>query len=117
VNGDAGYCSLLLLLLLQLLTSGQTAQQSLRRGGRCSRPAGGRRVNAHTTGKSEVFILVLKGRSFVILGPDLQNILRQSYDCLTTVPKLRSTYDGHLIYKASYEELKAFLRHDSRAKL
>ena len=29
-------------------------------------------------------------------GPDLQNILRQSYDYLTIMPKLRSTYDGHL---------------------
>jgi len=27
------------------------------------------------------------------LGPDLQNILRQSYDYLTIMPKLRSTYD------------------------
>jgi len=30
-------------------------------------------------------------------GPDLQNIFRQSYDCLTIMPKLRSTYDGRLI--------------------
>ena len=29
--------------------------------------------------------------------PDLQNILRQSYDCLTIMPKSRSTYDGRLI--------------------
>jgi len=43
------------------------------------------------------------------LGPDLQNILRQSYDYLTIIPKLRSTYDGHLIYKTSYEQRKAFL--------
>jgi len=50
-------------------------------------------------------------------GPDLQNILRQSYDYLTIMPKLRSTYDGRLIYKTSYEELRAFLRHDSPAKL
>jgi len=33
-----------------------------------------------------------------IQGPDLQNILRQSYDYLTIMPKLRSTYDGCLIY-------------------
>ena len=32
-------------------------------------------------------------------GPDLQNILRQSYDYLTIMQKLRSTYDGRLIYK------------------
>ena len=38
------------------------------------------------------------------LGPDLQNILRQSYDYLTIMPKLRSTYDRRLIYKTSYNE-------------
>jgi len=55
---------------------------------------------------------------YIILGPDLQNILRQSYDYLYTVmPKLRSTYDGRLIYKTSYEGRKAFLRNDSLAKL
>jgi len=42
------------------------------------------------------------------LGPDLQNILRQSYDYLTIMPKLRSTYDISLIYKISYNEWKAF---------
>jgi len=31
------------------------------------------------------------------LRPDLQNILRQSYDYLTIMPKLRSTYDGRRI--------------------
>jgi len=41
-------------------------------------------------------------------GPDLQNILRQSYDYLTIMPKLRSTYDERLIYKTSYEGRKAF---------
>jgi len=49
--------------------------------------------------------------------PDLQNILRQSYDYLTIMPKLRSTYDGRLVYKTSYEGRKAFLRYDSLAKL
>jgi len=39
-----------------------------------------------------------------ILGPDLQNILLQSYDYLTIMPKLQSTYDGRLIYKTSYNE-------------
>ena len=43
-------------------------------------------------------------------GPDLQNILRQSYDYLTIMPKLRSTYDERLIYKTSYNEWKAFHR-------
>jgi len=52
----------------------------------------------------------------VLQGPDLQNILRQSYDYLTTMPKLRWTYDGRLIYKTSYEGPEAFLRYDSLAK-
>ena len=55
-----------------------------------------------------------------LYGPDLQNILRQSYDYLTIMPKLRSTYelyDGRLIYKTSYEGRKAFLEYDSLAKL
>jgi len=50
-------------------------------------------------------------------GPDLQNILRQSYDYLTIMPKLRSTYDERVIYKTSHEGRKAFLRYDSLAKL
>ena len=49
-------------------------------------------------------------------GPDLQNILRQSYDYLTIMPKLRSTYDRHLIHKTSYEGRMAFLRYNSLAK-
>jgi len=60
------------------------------------------------------------GRVGILLvnqGPDLQNILRQSYDYLTIMPKLRSTYDGRLIYKTSYEGRKAFLTYDSVAKL
>ena len=36
-----------------------------------------------------------------ILGPDLQHILRQSYDYLTIMPNLRSTYDRRLIFKTS----------------
>ena len=52
----------------------------------------------------------------IALGPDLQNILRQSYDYLTIMPKLRSTYDGRLIYKSSYEERSDFCRYDSHAK-
>jgi len=31
------------------------------------------------------------------------------------MPQLRSTYDGRLIYKTSYEERKAFLSYDSLA--
>jgi len=40
-----------------------------------------------------------------------------SYDNLTIMPKLRSTYDGRLIYKTSDEGCEAFLRYDSLAKL
>ena len=32
------------------------------------------------------------------LEPDLQNVLRQFDDYPTIMPKLRSTYDGRLIY-------------------
>jgi len=32
-------------------------------------------------------------------GPDLQNILRRSYDYLTIMSKLRSTYDRRLIHR------------------
>jgi len=45
-------------------------------------------------------------------GRDLQNILRQSYDYITTVPMLRSTCDGGLICQTYYEECSAFLRQD-----
>ena len=39
-------------------------------------------------------------------APDLQNILRQSYDYLKTImSKLRSTYDGRIIYQTSYERM------------
>jgi len=48
-------------------------------------------------------------------GPDLQNILRQSYD-MTIMPKLRLTYEGHLMYKTSYKGRNAFLGYDSLAK-
>jgi len=50
------------------------------------------------------------------LGPDLQNILRQSYDYLTIMPKLRSTFDTRLIHKTSHEGRKAFLVYNSLAK-
>jgi len=40
--------------------------------------------------------------------PDLQNILRQSYDYLKIMSKSQSTYDGRLIYQTSYEERKVF---------
>jgi len=37
-------------------------------------------------------------------------IYKISYDYLTIMPKLRSTYNGRLIYCTAYEECKAFLR-------
>jgi len=40
-----------------------------------------------------------RSRTTTPLEPDLQNILRQSYDYLTILPKLRSTYDGRLFTK------------------
>jgi len=51
-----------------------------------------------------------------VQGSDLLNILRQSYDYLTIVPKLRSTYDGRLVYQTSNEEREAFLKQDFLAK-
>ena len=46
--------------------------------------------------------------------PDLQNILRRSYDNLTI---MRSTYDGRLIHHQTFhEECKAFLGYDSLGK-
>ena len=41
-------------------------------------------------------------------GPDLQNILRQSYDYLTIMPKLRSTYDRRLIQKNILRRTQGF---------
>jgi len=41
----------------------------------------------------------------------------ESYDYLTIMPKLRSTYDGRLVYKTPHEESRAFHRYDSLAKL
>jgi len=47
-----------------------------------------------------------------IRGP----IYKISYNNLAIIPKLRSTYNGRLIYHTSYEECKAFLRYDLLAK-
>ena len=44
-----------------------------------------------------------------VLGPALQNILRQYYDNLTTIPKLRSTYNGRLIYEHLTKNARLFL--------
>jgi len=43
-------------------------------------------------------------------------IYKKSYDNLTIMVKLRSTYDGHVIYETTHEERKAFLRYDSLGK-
>ena len=61
-----------------------------RGGGRSSRPKGKLIV------KSEAWWWLLYSWVYTARGPDLQNILRQSYNYLTTMPKLRSTYDGRL---------------------
>ena len=45
----------------------------------------------------------------VDMGLDLQNILQQSYDYLTIMQKLQSTYEGRLFYKTSYKGCKSFL--------
>jgi len=54
--------------------------------------------------------------SVVGQGPDLPNILRQSYDDLTIMTNLRSTYDRRLIQKTSWEGRKASLGYNSLAK-
>jgi len=59
-------------------------------------------VTAHFNWVSSVDFCLLQ-------RPDLQNILRQSYDNLTIMPKLRSTYDGRLFYQTHYEGHEAFL--------
>jgi len=51
--------------------------------------------------------LLAAGLTSENLGPDLQNILRQSYDHFTIMPNLRSTYDGRLIYQRTYEKRSA----------
>jgi len=61
-------------------------------------------------------LTLLVGRQEEHLGPDLQNIFGQSYDNAEVTINLRSTYDGRLIYKTSYNEWEAFHRQDSRAK-
>jgi len=69
------------------------------------------------TGMQKLSDEVFNGVGVVIcLGSDLQNILRPSYDNLTIMPKLRSTYDGRLIHETSYSEWKAFHGQDLRAK-
>jgi len=54
----------------------------------------GKRVLKRTANVSVTVDRYLQRRN---QGPDLQNILRQSYDYLTIMPKLRSIYDGRII--------------------
>jgi len=49
-------------------------------------------------------------------GNQFKNILRQFYDYLTIMPKLRSTYDVRLLYETSYERREDFHRYDLLAK-
>ena len=63
-----------------------------------------------------VYLLTTTADRFPDQGPDLQNILRQSYDYLTITPKLRSTYDRCLISKTYFKERMAFLGYNSLAK-
>jgi len=67
----------------------------------------------YSGGMETIDVYGLLPKSIIIRGP----IYKISYDNLTKMRKLRSTYDGRLIYKTSYEGRKAFLRHDSVAKL
>ena len=64
------------------------------------------------TGTSSIDSSLSSSTTLSLQGPDLQNILRQSYD----YPKLRSTYDKRLIHKTSYKGREAFVRYSSLAK-
>ena len=62
-----------------------------------------------TTIEADIVVSRLAKTEIVdIQGPDLQCILRQSYDYLTITPKLRSTYDGQLIYKYLTKNARLF---------
>ena len=55
----------------------------------------------------DCFFSFAAATTFILQRPDLQNFLLQSYDYLTIMPNLRSTYDGRLIYQTSYEKRSA----------
>jgi len=107
-----------------------SADVSPRRGATVARPSAEYVNNCHepcrrsVSRDHDVLLNVLRTKFIKlksprpVLGPDLQkfNILRQSYDYLTIMPKLRSTYDRRLIYKTSYEGRKAFLGCNSLAR-
>jgi len=63
-------------------------------------------VQAHSFMYSPLVVKLLNYWQRIYPWPDLQNILRQSYDYLTIMPKLRSTYDRRLIYKTSYKDAR-----------
>ena len=57
------------------------------------------------TAKVDVTIVTLTFEGVLLSrGP----IYKISYDYLTIMPKLRSTYDGRVIYKTAYNEWKVF---------
>jgi len=70
-------------------------------------------MTVHVNGDSNPPILTVTANSEARFT---KYLIRQSYDYLTIMPKLRSVYDGHLIYQTSYEERKTFLRYDLLAK-
>jgi len=76
-----------------------------------------RRVIGHACQRREVDWLQCahcSSRS-AVQGPDLQNILQQSYDYLTIMPNCYerlTSNDGRLICKTSYDGRKVFLRHN-----
>jgi len=65
-------------------------------------------IISHDEGRPRIGRTDVCSRVAVVQVPDLQNILRQSYDYLTIMPKLRSTYDGRLIYKNVLRRAQGF---------
>jgi len=65
------------------------------------------RMHAQKTVGTDVMLF---GCDAYTRGPILQNILRDTYDYLTIMPKLRSTHDEYLIYKMSYDYRKINLQ-------
>jgi len=46
------------------------------------------------------------------LGPDLQNIIRQSYDKVMTMTEVMTNYTTDAIYKKSYDKVMINLWHN-----
>ena len=57
-----------------------------------------------------IIIIIISYRHCLYTMRSRRPIYKISYDNLTIMPKLRSTYDERLIYKTSYNEWKAFHR-------